>query len=173
MQYLPTAFAQLQFSWKLYNYALEGNIDLEKLDIPITFTEESMVLVLQDKIFNEKNDLIIAIENMLGVAFGAAAITLNRCREEAGVRIPSTIESEVDQFVVLAYQIRNAFAHDISEPCWEIRNPIFLRNYNFGSISVDLTDLNNKPFEYKHIGGPDALFLMKEYAEENILPKQI
>lgn len=37
MKYLPTAFAQLQFAWKLYNYALDGNINLDALDVPITF----------------------------------------------------------------------------------------------------------------------------------------
>ena len=35
MNYLPTAFAQLAFAWKLYNYGLEGKIDREALDIPL------------------------------------------------------------------------------------------------------------------------------------------
>ena len=170
MKFLSTAFAQLQFAWKLYNYALEGNIDLEKLDIPITFQEDGMVLVLPEKILNTNDDLIIALENMLGVSFGAAAITLNRSREEAGVPFPKVIQSEMDQFVVLAYQIRNAFAHDISEPRWEIRNPAFLREYRFGPVSVDLSNLNGERFDYKHIGGPEVLFWMKEYAETNIWP---
>lgn len=170
MNYLPTAFAQLQFAWKLYNYALDGNVDLEKLDIPLSFEEDNMLLVLPDKIFHNDNDLIIALGNMLGVAFGAAAITLNRCREGAGVQFPKDIVTEIDQFVVLVYQIRNAFAHDISEPCWEIRNPAFLRPYEFGPISVDLTNLNGRPFDYKHIGGPEVLFWMKDYAEQNVWP---
>lgn len=118
MKYLPTAFAQLQFAWKLYNYALEGNINLDALDVPITFQEDGMMFVLPDRVLHTNDDMIIALENMLGVAFGAAAITLNRSREEAGIPFPRVIESEVDQFVVLAYQIRNAFAHDISEPRW-------------------------------------------------------
>ena len=170
MKYLPTAFAQLQFAWKLYNYAIEGNIDLDKLDIPITFQEERMVFVLPDKIFHTNDDLIIALENMLGVAFGAAAITLNRSREEVGIPFPKVITTEIEQFVVLTYQIRNAFAHDISEPRWEIRNPAFLRNYEFGPVSVDITNLNGELFDYRHIGGPEVLFWIKEYAEENVWP---
>jgi len=170
MKYLPTAFAQLQFAWKLYNYALEGNINLDALDVPITFQEDGMMFVLPDRVLHTNDDMIIALENMLGVAFGAAAITLNRSREEAGIPFPRVIESEVDQFVVLAYQIRNAFAHDISEPRWEIRNPAFIRKYEFGPVSVDLSNVNGERFLYNHIGGPEVLFWMKEYAESELWP---
>src|ERR1700730_17316726 len=41
MKYLPTAFAQLRFAWKLYNYALEGGVDLERLDVPIQWGPKS------------------------------------------------------------------------------------------------------------------------------------
>lgn len=170
MRYLPTAFAQLQFAWKLYNYALDGRLNIEDLDTPVTFQEAGMMLVLPDRIFESNDDLILACENMLGVAFGAAAITLNRGREEAGIPFPKKIETEKDQFVVLAYQIRNAFAHDIAEPKWEIRNPAFLRKYEFGPVSVDLTGLHGQPFSYKDIGGPEVLFWMKDYAELKLWP---
>jgi hypothetical protein len=172
MEHLPTAFAQLQFAWKLYNYALDGNIDLDKLDTPVVFQEDSMVFILPDRIFHSNDDMIIALENMLGVAFGAAAITLNRSREEAGVPFPKVIVSEVEQFVVLVYQIRNAFAHDISEPRWEIRNPTFLREYEFGPVHVDLTNLNGQRFDYRHIGGPEVLFWMKEYGDTQVWTEQ-
>lgn len=172
MKYLPTAFAQLQFAWKLYNYALEGRLDIASLDIPVTFQDEGMMLVLPGRIFESNDDLILACENMLGVAFGAAAITLNRSREEAKIPFPKVIKTDVDQFVVLAYQIRNAFAHDISEPKWEIRNPDFLGKYEFGPVSVDLTGLHGKAFSYKDIGGPEVLFWMKDYAEEKLWSEQ-
>lgn len=170
MKYLPTAFAQLQFAWKLYNYALERKLDIRNLDVPITFREGGMMLVLPDRIFENEDDLILATENMLGIAFGAAAITLNRSREEAGIPFPNAIVSESDQFVVLTYQIRNAFAHDIAEPRWEIRNPVFQRKYQFDSVSVDLSNLNGRPFNYRDIGGPDVLFRMREYAETKLWP---
>ena len=37
MKYLETAFGQLAFAWKLYNYGLDGKIDLAALDIPLRF----------------------------------------------------------------------------------------------------------------------------------------
>jgi hypothetical protein len=168
VKYLPTAFAQLQFAWKLYNYALEGGIDLERLDIPVTFQEMSALFVLPDKIFASHDDLILACENNLGIAFGAAAITLNRCREEVGIGLPDPIATDVDQFVALTYQIRNAFAHDIAEPKWNITGQRFSRQYEFGPVHVDLTNLHGKAFDYHDIGGPEVLFWMRDFAEQKV-----
>ena len=169
MNYLETAFQQLAFAWKLYNYACEGRIDLDTLDRPITYTDDDgMILVLPDRILNTPDDLILALENNLGIAFGAAAITLNRCREEAGIALSHDFNSEVDQFAGAAYQIRNAFAHDIAEPRWNITNPRFARVYEFGGMRIDLTTVGTKHFEYADIGGPDRLFHMKEYAQRHV-----
>ena len=168
MQYLPTAFAQLVFAWKLYHYGLKRRIDRRSLDIPITFKDVGMVLVLPDQIFESDDDLIIALENNLVVAFGAAAITLNRSREQAGHALPQQMTSENDQCICLIYQIRNAFAHDIAEPKWEIRNPVFQQVYEFGGIRVDLSNVDGNRFDYADIGGPDVLFRIKEYAEEHL-----
>ncbi len=164
MQFLPTAFAQLAFAWKLYNYGLEGQIDRQSLDIPITFQDDGMIMVLPDQIFDSDGDLILALENNLVVAFGAAAITLNRSREEAGYSVPNQIVTENDQCICLIYQIRCAFAHDIAEPTWELRNPIFRRVYEFDGFRVDLSNVHRNRFRYTDIGGPDVLFHLKDYA---------
>lgn len=163
MNYLDTAFGQLAFAWKLYNYGLEGRIDLAELDKPVTFQEGSMIFVLPDKVLDSSDDLTLALQNNLGIAFGAAAITLNRCREEAGVTLANPIQSEVDQFASLAYQIRNAFAHDISEPRWNINQRRYARVYEFGDVRVDLKNIGRKHFEYEDIGGPDVVFYMRDF----------
>ena len=164
LEFLDTAFQQLEFSWKLYNYVLEGHVDLTELDKPITFKDGKSILVLQDKLLASPDDLILACENLLVISFGAAAITLNRCREEAGLKLPNPILSERDQFVALTYQIRNAFAHDIAKPRWSIKDPRYARVYKFNNIRVDLTNVGGKLFEYSDIGGPEVLFWMKQYA---------
>ncbi|WP_110692454.1 hypothetical protein [Salinicola halophyticus] len=170
MNYIDTAFGQLAFAWKLYNYGLEGKIDLSDLDKPITFQEERMVFVLPDKVLDSDDDLILALQNNLGIAFGAAAITLNRCREETGLTLENPIQSEIGQFSGLAYQIRNAFAHDISEPRWNITQQRFARVYEFGGIRVDLSNVSTKHFEYEDIGGPDVLFHMRDFGARAVWP---
>lgn len=168
MRYIDSAIKQLSFAWKLYNYALDGKINLDELDQPITFQEGDMVLALPCKLFSDVSEMIVALENNLSVAFGAAAITLNRCREEAGVALANPIETDVDQFASVVYQIRNAFAHDISEPRWDIRHGRYARVYVFDGISIDLSRVGNKHFEYADIGGPDVLFWLKEYGDRHV-----
>jgi hypothetical protein len=163
-QYLPTALGQLAFAWKLLNYGLDGKIDPKELDAEVTWVDGNMVFVVPPALGSD-DDLIVALTNNLTIAFGAAAITLNRVREELGLTLPQPIESEEDQCIALTYQIRNAFAHDISEPKWQM-NTRYRRCYEFGGQRFDLTELDGVAFEYNHIGGPGALFDIRKYFEE-------
>lgn len=115
--------------------------------------------------------------NQLSVAFGAAAITLNRCREEYEQVSGKSLRaingdaptSEGEHFAELVYQIRNAFAHDVSEPRWEIRGVARRRPYlvdrvgDTARIMVDLTNLHGYAFEYAHIDGIDTLHRLREF----------
>jgi hypothetical protein len=161
LKYLPTAFGQLAFAWKLYNYGLEGRIDPDELDADVTWQDGDVVFVVP-KAFETAADLEIALKNNLTIAFGAAAITLNRAREEIGVDVPDPIVSEADQCVALIYQIRNAFAHDIAEPRWQVYHR-YRRSYNFGGMHFDLSDRDGQPFEYEHLGGPDRFYAIKDF----------
>lgn len=169
MRYLDTAFAQLEFSIRLMQAAEDGALDLGKIDIPLSVREHSGTLVLPDRVFESNEDAILACQNMVSVSFGAAVITLNRSREERGLGLPDPIANESDQWVALIYQIRNAFAHDISEPKWEIRSERYKRRYEVGGVVADLSNLSGHHFEYNHIGGAGSLFALKIYAIERIL----
>jgi hypothetical protein len=168
MRYLDTAFAQLEFSIKIMQAAENGALDFAKIDIPLSVRESGGMLVLPDRVFESSGDAILACQNMVSVSFGAAAITLNRSREERGPGLPDPIVSETDQWVALVYQIRNAFAHDISEPRWEIKSERYKRLYEIDGVSVDLTELHGRHFEYDHIGGAGSLFALKRYAIERM-----
>lgn len=161
MNYLETAFGQLSFAWKLYNYGQKGKIDLEELDEELTFQSNSMVFVVP-KAINDPNDLQIALENNLTITFGAAAITLNRVREEIGIGLPNPINTEEEQCVAMIYQIRNAFAHDIAEPRWKL-NDRYRRQYQFAGMKFNLVDKDGCPFRYEDLGGPDAFFRIREF----------
>lgn len=167
MKHVETAFTQLQFAIKVMHAAECGSITLHNIDVPITIADGESVIVLPDHMFTTTDDLINACQNAVSMAFGAAAIALNRYREEKGVRLPDLISSEIDHWVALVYQIRNAFAHDIARPKWRIRGR-FAREYRIGQVRVDLTDLHGAPFDYFQIGGPDKLFALKEYGLERV-----
>jgi len=170
MKYLGTAFEQLQFAIKLMTAAELGHLKVEEIDTPNVIQDGRSVLVLPDRVLNSQDDLILACQNNVTINFGAAAITLNRCREEAGLQLPDPIVSEDDQWIALVYQIRNAFAHDIAEPRWNITRERYSRGFTVGSVTADLTGLDGLPFDHGQIGGPEALFLLKDYGLTKLLP---
>ncbi len=168
MKYLETAFTQLQFAIKLMHAAERGAITIDDVDTPLTIADGRSIIVLPDHVLASPDDLILACQNNVSIAFGAAAITLNRCREEHGMSLPDPINNDVEQWVALVYQIRNAFAHDISEPRWNISRARFAREYVVGHVRVDLTGLHGAPFDYAQIGGPDTLFALKAYGIQRV-----
>lgn len=68
----------------------------------------------------------------------------------------------------LVYQIRNAFAHDIAEPKWKM-HPRYARSYLVGGVKVDLSSLHGQHFNYYQLGGPEALFFLKDFARSMCL----
>jgi hypothetical protein len=156
----------LSFAFKLMQAAEDGIIDLESIDTPLTIKEGASVLVLPNRVLHNRDELIHACQNLVTITYGAAAITLNRCREEASVPLPDPINNEGDEWVALVYQIRNSFAHDIAEPRWQV-NPRYRRRYSIRDVRADLQQLDGVVFGYAHIGGPDALYALREYGEEH------
>lgn len=164
MNYLDSAFAQLELAIKLMHAAEQGRVKREEIDLPLTIAEGNSVLVLADHTLHTDADFINAMQNNVSVAFGAAAITLNRCREEVRLSLPNPIDTELEQWIALVYQIRNAFAHDIAEPKWEIK-PRYARTYEIGAVKADLSNLNGQHFDYYQLGGPEALFFLRDYGK--------
>lgn len=80
--------------------------------------------------------------------------------------------------VVGAYQIarmiRNAFAHGPFSPTWSIeqdcRDQIFkVRNI----IKLDTTDLHGTRFDWRHYGGPLALFRLSRFLRIHLLKDKV
>jgi len=173
IKYLPTAVRQLEFAMKLWHYVESGKMDFRELDEALTILDGGGThYVLPTHLFEGDDDFRNAVANNIGISFGAAAITLNRCREEAGVDLADPILTDLDQWVGLVYQIRNAFAHDIAEPVWAITRARFRRVYEVAGVRADLTNLHGVPFQYAHIGGAQALLLLADYGAEVVFRPQ-
>jgi hypothetical protein len=81
-------------------------LEVEDVDTPLRVVDGRSILVLPDRVLDSQDDLILACQNNVSIAFGAAAITLNRCREEQGIHLPDPIATEAHQWAALVYQIR-------------------------------------------------------------------
>lgn len=167
MKYIETAFGQLAFAIKLMQAAEDGELNVESIDRPLTIAEGRSIWVLPDRVLDTPDDLILACQNNVTIAYGAAAITLNKCREEASVPLPDPIGSECDQWVALVYQIRNAFAHDIAEPRWQLTQARYRREYRVGTVYADLRASDGQVFNYHDVGGPEGLYQLKLFGDDH------
>jgi hypothetical protein len=163
MKFIMTAFTNLDLALKLLAVAEDGFLKREHIKDgeSIRWQSGQSLVVLPDRTFNSDEDFILALQNNVQIAFGAAAITLDVCRQEIGLSVPQKIVTERDQLVALIYQIRCCFAHDIAEPRWVIRNQKYKRVYDLGCKQINLSNLDGKHFEYDDIGGLDTLGVMR------------
>jgi hypothetical protein len=163
MKFIMTAFTNLDLALKLLASAEDGGLTRSSIKDgeSITWQSGKSFVVLPDQSFKSEDDFVLALQNNVTIAFGAAAITLNVCREEIGIPVPSAIQSSHDHLVALIYQIRNCFAHDIAEPQW-VMKPRYQLVYDLGYKQIDLSNVNGKPFEYDDIGGLDTLAVLRQ-----------
>lgn len=83
-------------------------------------------------------------------------------------------KNSADPNVKGAYQIsrliRNAFAHSPFAPVWSIDPDCRSRRFEVANIiSLDTTDLQGAPFDWRHYGGPLALLRMCRFVRFEIL----
>jgi hypothetical protein len=82
----------------------------------------------------------------------------------------ASTDSDVRDAYQIARLIRNAFAHAPFLPTWSIdpdcQNKVFSIQ---GLITLDTTDLQGTPFDWRHYGGPLALFRLCTFVRTSIL----
>jgi len=163
MKFVMTAFTNLDLALKMLAVAEDGHLTRATIrdGESIVWRSGESLVVLPDQSFSSDDDFILALQNNVTIAFGAAAITLNVCREELRIKLPVEIQSNQDYLVALIYQIRNCFAHDIAEPKWIVK-PRYQLVYDLGCKQIDLRDVNGASFEYDDIGGLDTLMVLRQ-----------
>jgi hypothetical protein len=83
-------------------------------------------------------------------------------------------KANLDSSVAAAYQIarliRNAFAHAPFNPIWRIDADCRDRQFAVsGVIALDTTDLDGKPFDWRHYGGPLAILALARFVRRVVL----
>ncbi|MCL6613709.1 MAG: hypothetical protein K6U03_03655 [Firmicutes bacterium] len=180
LEYLETAFHQLSFAIKLWNYAREGLIDKDKFDINLTVEDDEDRIVLLENEFNTYDDIILATENAISTFFGITANVLWECINERGIyspprtKLPDPLVTPEQKLVGFAYMLRCCFAHGPAIPKWHITDKKYRTQYIIGNKLVDLTKFGNigdeNVFNYRDIGGYETLWILKhELMKLNII----
>ncbi len=79
-------------------------------------------------------------------------------------------DSEVRAAYQIARLIRNAFAHSPFSPIWSIDPNCQSTTFEIADvIRLDTTDLHGKAFDWRHYGGPLALYRLAQFTRIQVL----
>lgn len=167
-EHIATAFLQLSFAIKLWIFLEDYPIDKEKFDTTTLIQSPENCVELPRGEFHTYQDLQLASENNISIAFGAAAITLWEAIREHNSFVPKKINPQAntkENLVALSYMLRCCFAHGSAIPVWSILNEKYKTKYRVGNKTIDLSVINNgDPFNYGSIGGYKTLWLLRDDA---------
>ncbi|MBA4349317.1 MAG: hypothetical protein C0415_04940 [Thermodesulfovibrio sp.] len=79
-------------------------------------------------------------------------------------------DSDIRSAYQISRLIRNAFAHAPLQPTWSIDPPCRNKIFRVKDIIIlDTSNLQDKPFDWRHYGGPLALFRLCQFVRHEIL----
>lgn len=164
-EHVDTAFLQLAFAIKLNTFMIEHPFDRGIFDIDPTITSEGNCVCLPGNQFHTDDALLLASENNISIAFGAASITLWEAIREHGSISSKSLKPQANgdqSLAALSYMIRCCFAHGSAAPKWSIQDPKYRCTYYLGNKVIDLSSIqNDQVFDYKSIGGYETLWMLK------------
>ena len=164
-EHIETAFLQLSFVIKLWNFLDEHPIDKDDFDIDLTIQDPGNCVCLSGGEFHTYQDLQIASENNISIAFSATAITLWEAIREHGSISTKQLNpkaSPKDSLTALSYMLRCCFAYGTAVPVWSIRDKKYKVQYRVGNKTVDLSNIkDHQTFDYQSIGGYETLWQLK------------
>jgi hypothetical protein len=148
---------------------LAVTIGQQPLDLPIRWSQgrhvvnySAMALSSDEADFAAWNLQRSATFLMAAAVLGAIRGTLQNPRSDSDDRIVNAYQ--------IARMIRNAFSHGPFDPVWRIDKDCRNKEFEIQNvIRLDCRDLDGKPFDWRHYGGPLAILSLSKFVRQNIL----
>lgn len=151
------------FTHQIKEAIIRNLIKIDVFDIPVDLTEGGKrVGIIHPKSHEHIHE---TADNLEGITMGTVFITFNEAFSDSYGDLPVNISSDLDSLRVIIYMFRCAFAHNPTQPKWEIRNPKYRRILTIKEIDfkVDLRELNGKNVTTEECGGFQQLLRLIEY----------
>lgn len=166
IRYLRAAEAQFRLATAARLAVTMGH---QPLDLPIQWSHGkhsvsySEIALSQDEAdFAAWNLQRSATFLMASAALEAIRDTIAKPKEHSDPRVVNAYQ--------IARMIRNAFAHSPFNPIWSIDEDCQGKRFELeGVIELDCTDLDGKPFDWRHYGGLLALLGLSRFVRYNVL----
>jgi hypothetical protein len=163
------AFLLLEFAVKVFTHAKQGRMNPSDFNAPVEMRFQNGVLKLDNPVFDSPDEITNAAHNMVRLAFGFTASSLDSALESAGID-----QGDLHDVV---YMIRCAFAHpdQMIRPVWQVKGP-FAREMRLslpsGPLVLDMRTLHGRPFNIADIGGDHRYFELKDEVLRLVLEKK-
>jgi len=146
---------------------------VQTLDVPMEWTFGRHCVSYED--FGLRDDQADYAAAQLEMT--ATFVMASTIRDVLVEAFPGT-KCHYDPNVVSAYKIsrliRNAFAHSMIDPKWSIDEDCQNKVYEIDSvIRLDTSGINNRYLDWRHYGGPLAIFYLVRYVREVLLQDPI
>jgi hypothetical protein len=150
------AFLQLEFSIKLLTFCEQKKLDPSEFDTDHVVKLEEGNLHFPSGHFSDADNIVRAANVSVALALGASALALDKAFDTAKIHPEPKSNDNVVQLRTLIYMVRCAYAHGIAEPRWEARGSyrqVMSIELEGVITRIDLEKLDEKVFDFKHIGG--------------------
>jgi hypothetical protein len=153
---VESAFLVLEHALRVLSYHELALFDYEAFGQELTLLLKEENISFSDRYFVEPSHCILTAKMSVGAAFGASAIALDNLFETYQEILEDKSIDRLYPLWSIVYAVRNAFAHGIANPKWEINKKYQRRIHvelDGKPLSIDLTALNEQQFTYSQIGG--------------------
>jgi hypothetical protein len=141
----------------------------QPLDLPVQWSHGKHSISYSEIAISQDESIFAAWTLQHSTTFLMASAALNAIR--AMFENPkSSNSSDVVNAYQIARIIRNAFSHSPFDPIWHIDEDCREKKFELPNvIQLDCNNLDGKPFDWHHYGGPLALLGLSRFVRCNLL----
>jgi len=152
---------------------IASTMNCQPLDLPIEWSHGAHIVKYEEVALRQDQAEFAAEYLQLSATYLMAVAMKDAIR--AAVADP---KSSTDPEIVSAYQIsrliRNAFAHAPFSPVWSIDSDCLGKVFSVTNvITLSTGGLQGQPFDWRHYGGPLAVFRLSRFVRTYILKEDI
>jgi hypothetical protein len=152
---------------------LASSLGIQTLDVPVVWSYGKHQVPYED--FGLRTDQAEFAASQLEMT---ATFVIAAAIKDAILALFENARSHNDPNVIAAYQIsrtiRNAFSHSMTTPIWSIDQDCKDKFYEIKDvICLNTCDLNGQPVDWRHYGGPLAMFRFGRFVRLNLLGDRI
>lgn len=152
--------------------SLAVTMDKQPLDLPLVWSHGKHK-VRYKEVALRKDQADFAAWNMHRSTTFLMAVVMKDAIKAAVTDPKKATNSDVQAAYEISRLIRNAFAHSPFSPVWSIDPDCRNRVFKVGDIiSLDTTNLQGRPFDWRDYGGPLAMLRLCRYVRFEILKDQ-